>query len=262
MALTARHLISFPLLLIAASAAGQNYVTFDGAGAETLFRQSRNAVGGEAAVMNVSSMVMNGIARVAAGDDGPPERMVEIRILLPDQYVRIETAGPWSKRTGFSSKTLLTEIRNGSEIDKPPANMAASLLRAEKGRFARLLLGLGSFATPEVWLTLRQPMGVRETGSAFETGQTTNVASARVLEATARDNFAATTYYDATGIPLRVGYEANRRKVVTTFGDRKKVGTLLLPHKLTTTLDGAPLEEITFSEITVNPKLTKADFGG
>ena len=260
MALTARHVISFPILLFAASTAAQNYVTFQGAGAEQLFRQSRNAIGGEAAVMNVTSLVMKGIVRVSAGDDGPPERTIEMRVLLPDQYVRIETAPGWAKRSGFSGKTLLTEIQVNGQAERPPANMWAGLLRGERGRLARLLLGFGSMVTPEVWLTLKQPGGVTELGSAFESGRTTNVSSAKVLEASARDNFAARTFYDATGVPLRVEYEANRRKVLTAFSDRKKVGTLMLPHTIVTTLDGMPLEEIRLTEIAINPALTAKDF--
>ena len=240
----------------------QNYVTFQGSGAEMLFKQSRNAIGGEGAVMNVAGLVMKGTARVSAGDDGPPERAIEIRVLLPDQYVRIETAKDWVKRSGFSGKTLLTEIRVNGQSDRPPANLWTNLLRGERGRFARLLLGVGSIVSPEVWLTLKQPSGVTELGSAFETGRTTNVSSARVLEATARDGFAARSYYDAAGVPLRVEYEASRRRIVTTFADRRKVGSLMLPHTITTTLDGMPLEEITISEIVINPPLTKADFEG
>jgi hypothetical protein len=38
------------------------------------------------------------------------------------------------------------------------------------------------------------------------------------------------------------------------------VGALMLPHTIMTTLDGMPLEEITISEIVINPPLTKADF--
>ena len=260
MALTARLLGSFPVLVLATAVTAQNYVTFEGSGAEALFRQSRNAIGGEAAVMNTTGLVMKGTVVVSAGDDGPASRAIEMRVMLPDQYVRIETSGAWAKRSGFSGKMLLTEIRNGSEIDRPPVTMTAPLLRAERGRLARLLLGVGSLATPEIWLTLRQPMGVKELGSAFETGRTTNVSSARVLEASARDGFAATAHYDAAGVPLRVEYEANRRRIVTTFADRRKVGTLMLPHKITTTLDGMPLEEITLTEITLNPALTKDDF--
>ena len=244
MSLTARALVSFPLLLTAAGA--QSYVTFGGEGADTLFRQSRNALGGEAAVMNVSSLVMKGTARVSAGDDGPPERTIEMRMLLPDQYVRLERGGTWSKRSGFSANALLTVIRRGDAVDTPPSTLAPNLLRAEKARFARLLLGIGSLATPEVWLTLR----LAAPGS-------------RVLEATSvKDNFAARVVYDAAGVPLRVEYQAGSRRVSTVFSDRRKVGDLLLPHTITTTLDGMPLEEITFREIAINRPLTKADFGG
>ena len=257
MALTAGWAGSVPVVLLAASLAAQSGATFDGAGAETLFRQSRNAIGGEAAVMNVTSLVMKGVLRVSAGDDGPPERAIEVRLLLPDQYVRIETARDWSKRSGFSGPRLLTEITKGAQVDRPPASMTAALLRGERARFARLLLGIASLTSPEVWLTLRQAAGPGRSGI----GHTTIVNPASMLEATARDNFMARVFYGGSGAPVRVEYEAARRKIVTTFGDRRKIGTLMLPHLITTTLDGMPLEEIRLTEIVVNPPLTAADFG-
>jgi hypothetical protein len=256
MRLTAGLLVSFPILLAAASA--QTSATFGNDAAEKLFRQSRNAIGGEGAVTNITSLVMKGTVRVSAGDDGPPERAFEIRILLPDQYVRIETAKDWTKRSGFSGGELLTEITAGGKTDRPPANMTAALLRGERGRFARLLLGIASLASPEVWLTLKLPIGPSVPGI----GHATTAASARELEATARDNFMARVFYDTAGAPQRIQYEASRRRIVIMFSDRQKVGALLLPHTITTTLDGMPLEEIKFAEIRINAPLTKADFGG
>lgn len=250
MALTARLLISFPVLC--AALAAQSYVTFGGDGADKLFRQSRYAVGGDAAVTSVTSLVMTGTARVSAGDEGPPERAVEIRMRLPDQYVRIETAGDWSKRTGFSGQTLLTRITRGGTANTPPANIVPALLRAERARFARLLLGLASLATPEVWLTIRLAPGSSEAA---------NPGNARVLEAiNAQESFLARVFLNPSALPLRVDYDANTRKISTAFTDRRKVGELLLPHTITTTLDGMPLEELRFSAITVNAPLTRTDF--
>lgn len=254
MRLTAGLLLSFPLLLAAASA--QSSVTFGSDGAEALFRQSRNAIGGEGAVMNVTSLVMKGTIRVSAADGGPAERAIEMRMLLPDQYVRIETAKDWTKRSGFSGNTLLTRITKAGVVDTPPASVAPALLRAEKWRFARLLLGMASLASPEVWLTLRQPAGPAVPGI----GHATSAAGSRELEATARDNFMARVSYDTAGAPQRVQYEASRRTIAITFSDRKKVGQLLLPHTITTTLDGMPVEEIRLSEIVVNAPLKSADF--
>lgn len=238
-------------LTVATVVSFQNFVTFGSDGADAVFRLSRVAVGGEAAVTSVTSLVMKGTARVSAGDDGPPERSVEIRILLPDQYVRIETGKDWSKRSGFSGNTLLTTITKNGVVDAPPANVVPALLRAEKWRFARMLLGIASMATPEVWLNVRQAPG---------SGQIGNARGARVLEAASRDNFLARIFYDAASMPERVEYEANRRRISTSFSDRRKVGQLLLPHTIATTLDGMPLEEMKFSEIVVNPPLTKGDF--
>ena len=230
----------------------QDYLTFQGPMAEKLFRLSRQATGGDEAGAKVTSLVMKGISRVSAGDPGPAERAVEIRYLFPDQYVRIETAGAWSKRSGFSGANLLTQIRTGQTIDTPPASMTPALLRGEKGRLARMLLGIATLTTPEVWLTVREPTG------SIDPAQ--NPSAPRVLQVTAKDGFAATIYFDGAGLPLLVEYQANRRFVAIRFSDRRKTGALTAPYTITTTLDNQPLEELKLDEIVVNPPLTAADF--
>ena len=226
----------------------QDYLTFQGPMSEKLFRLSRQATGGDEAGAKVTSLVMKGVSRVAAGDPGPAERTVEIRYLFPDQYLRIETAGAWSKRSGFSGASLLTQIRNGQTIDTPPPAMTAALLRGERGRLARMLLGIATLTTPEVWLTVREPAAVADP------------AAPRTLEVTAKDGFAARVYFDAAGMPLLVEYQANRRFVAIRFGDRRKTGVLMAPYTITTTLDNQPLEELKLDEIVINPPLTAADF--
>jgi hypothetical protein len=108
--------------------------------------------------------------------------------------------------------------------------------------------------TPEVWLTVRVPPAPIDPNA--------NPSAQRVLQMSAKDGFGAAVVYDAAGLPLRVEYEASRRHIVIEFGDRRKVGALLLPHAINTTLDGQPLEALRISEIVINPALTKADFGG
>lgn len=233
----------------------QNYITFKAEGAQKLFRESRRAVGGEQAVASVTSLVMKGTGKVSVSDGGPADRAIEIRYLFPDQFLRIETAGAWVKRSGFSGATLLTEFRNGQTIEKPPAQMSGPLMIAEKARLARMLLGIASLATSEVWLTVRQPPG--------ETDYAANSSAIRTLQAAGKDNFLASVFYDSPiAVPLRVEYEAGGRKIVTAFGDRRKVDALMMPFTMTTLRDGQPVEELKFTEIAINPPLTKADFGG
>jgi hypothetical protein len=251
MALTARALFLFPLLSVALSS--QSFVTYVGPGADRLFRQSRNAVGGEASVSGITSLVMKGTVKVSVNDGGPRERAIELRMLLPGNYLRTETGGEWARKSGYSGGTLLTEIRKGATIDKPPAQMTPALLHAEKARLARLLLGIASLTSPDVWLSIKQPGDNTEVGSAI----------GRVLEATnVNEEFLTQVYYDSRSVPLRVEYEGGGRRIVIAFSDRKKVGDLLLPHRIKTTVDGNELEEIRLDEIAVNTALTKADFGG
>jgi hypothetical protein len=82
----------------------------------------------------------------------------------------------------------------------------------------------------------------------------------QALQVTAKDGFAATVYFDGTGIPVLIEYQANRRFVAIKFSDRVKTGPILAPYTITTTLDKQPLEELKLIEILINPALTPADF--
>jgi hypothetical protein len=53
----------------------------------------------------------------------------------------------------------------------------------------------------------------------------------------------------------------NRAVTTMTFGDRKSTGGMKAPYSIITTVGDRILDEMLFDEVTVNPKLTKTDFG-
>lgn len=243
------------------TAAAQNFVTIQDLPAEALFKASRQSLGGEGTVSHLKSLIMKGTAAVVSDDGGPTNRDVEIRILLPAFYLRIDTAPGFTRRSGLSADTLISEIRAGGEVEEPPTQFRKTLLQAERARLARMLLGISSTVTSDLWLTLRTPRLI-EVGSAFDSAVTTAPVEARLLEASGKDRFYARIIYDATAMPVSVDYQApNKTAIRIAFEDRRVVSGLKLPHRITTQVDGRTIEDLRFSEILVNQPMTRADFG-
>lgn len=248
------------LLLACATASAQNFVTIRDQQAEALFKMSRQSLGGEGTVSNIKSLVLTGTAVVTAEDGGPPEREVEIRILLPAFYVRIDTAPGFTRRSGLSADTLISEIRTGGEVEEPPAQFRKTLLQAERARLARMLLGIASTVTSDLWLTLRTPRSI-EVGSAFDSAVTSTPIESRLIEASGKDRFYARIIYDGAALPARVDYQApNKTAIAIAFEDRRVVSGLKLPHRIITQVDGRTIEDLRFTRILVNQPLSRSEF--
>jgi hypothetical protein len=248
------------IVLAGVTAQAQNFVTIQDPGAEALFKMSRQTLGGEGTVANLKTLVLKGNVVSAADDGGPPERDVEIRILLPAFYLRIDTAPGFTRRSGMSGDTLISEIRSGGEVEEPPSRFRKTMLNGERARLARMLLGIASTVTSDLWLTLRTPRSI-EVGSAFDSAVTTSPSERRLLEASGKDAFYARIIYDGTALPVRVDYPApNKSAIAITFDDRRVVSGLKLPHRIVTQADGKTIEELRFTQVLVNQPLTRADF--
>jgi hypothetical protein len=270
--MTRRLVLAAALVAAGASLPAQGHVVFRDPTAETLFKTSRNAAGGEGAISGLESPLLRGTAKVAEDDGGPDEREVEMRILLPDGIVRIDTAPGYEKRAGFYLNSLLTSIRTGGGVETPPAQMRAALIKAERARMGRLLLGMAAVPIRPGWLTLRSLRSAVTTtdprttmGTDDPTGAGTSLtaerAGQRVLEGSAQDGFYIRLFFNAASLPFRIQYEAGRgTQVATEFSDRRRVSGLLLPYRIVTSTGGRVVDDFTIREIVVNPRLTPADF--
>lgn len=257
-------------VLAAAGVSAQSHVVFRDATAESLFRTSRNAIGGEGLVSGIGSFVLKGTATVAENDGGPQTRDVEVRILLPSGILRIDTASGFEKRAGFMEGTLLTSVRVGDSRDAPPAALRSQMIRGERARLGRMMLGMAATPIRPGWLTLRSvrtavtTVDPRSTIAAEGGAATTLTAERdgqRILEAAADEGFFIRIFFDGATLPGRIQYETgNRAQVVTEFSDRRRVAGLMLPHRIVTTTGGRVVDDFTIREIEVNPRLTAADF--
>ena len=241
--------------------------------------KAREALGGDAAIAGVKSLVLYGT--VLSGFDGitaqplNTPKTLEIRILLPTHYMRIERDSRQEHRMGFRGGSPFVEVEavspdvRVSASSRPPGPDVLSLFQQY---LARLLLGMLGDA--------KDIAAVKASRSPGSVGRSDAIAFA------GPNGFAATVDIDTkSALPLRVRYvddvrypvaltdqdRAARRmpgpwtvervEVTISFEDRRLTGSLLLPYLIRQTAAGRRFEEIRFDRIVVNPSLTAADFG-
>jgi hypothetical protein len=256
--------VAASLILSAASLSAQNYITFRDKTSEELFRNSRMMLGGEGAIVRLESLILKGHTVASLDDGGPAKRDVELRILLPNHYQRIETAGTFVRRIGFSGDRVLTSFEQKGVVSRPPDTLHDAMLRTERAAAARMLFGLAAIVTPEMWLTIR--MSPTGTGSPLE-----QTMAVRVVDEHDRDRLGVDliltdrqvgrAIFDSRSVPYRVEHESSQNRLVrTTFLDRRRVDGLLLPQRITTEVNGRRIDDFVVTAVIVNPKLTAADF--
>lgn len=249
------------VLSFSAEPAGQIHATFRDPHSQQVFRAGRLQLGGEASIESLHAVVMKGLARTTDERGAPVVRDVEVRVLLPGHYLRIETADGYERRTGFAGRALLSEIRSGSSLERPPGDMTEGLVRAERSRLARLLLGSMLATSSDLWLSFRWAARSGEMSrDVIGTVSTIDTGAPPVLEVVARQ-FYSRLHLSNRFVPLRVDYEAGGQTAISiAFGDRRPVDGLLWPHRITTSRDGETIDDLFLDEIVVNPPLTEEDF--
>src|SRR2546428_3814289 len=100
------------------SLAAQDATQFRDPAAEDFFRYSRMALGG-GAVTKIKTLAFKGKSKTQVGN-GAIDANVEIKILLPDHYLRIDAIPTSQRISGFAGKTLLSAIRDGEAVQYPP----------------------------------------------------------------------------------------------------------------------------------------------
>ena len=247
---------------------GQDFVTFKDSAAQDLFVASRAALArGDGSVKNLQSLIVKGRARIAQEDGSQAESAVVIKVLLPDSYLRVDTYPGMVQATGFQGTRLLTSITEAGRTSTPPAAMTGALLKNERARVTRLLLGSATALMPALRLIGRTAPGIgsMERPSETSTGATTYASAGelRLIEFSGPDGFYTRFVVDSGRIPQRLEFQAAKDEIwTTTFSDRRVVGGLFLPYHLVTTGRGGVREDLKLDEILVNPELSKADFAG
>jgi hypothetical protein len=237
------------------------------------WNHARASVG--SAKTNVKSLVLYGSC--LAGFNGvtaqPLDRpkSLEIRLLLPDYYERIDKDASEIVKNGFRKDEPFLVVepigRSVSVGSRPPGPDVTVLHRLY---VTRLLLGMVADARGVL------PLEVR--GSTARAGED-------VVSLAGPDGFSAFVDVDrASGLPLRVRYmddvrypeplsdddrkagrmpgpwNVERAEVTITFGDRRTVSGLQIPFWIKTTALGRRFEEIRLDRVVVNPPLSPSGF--
>ncbi|MBZ5556728.1 MAG: hypothetical protein LAO77_05575 [Acidobacteriia bacterium] len=235
---------------------GQNSndgAVIEDARAKDLFTSARIAVfGGPGGIARLRSMRFKGKSKVPGEDGSMLPATVEIRVLLPDNYLRLDTGEFGRRATGYTGRTTLDKIErpDGRVVPDPRDN--AGVLMGNRATLARLMLGIATFTSPEMPVELRTHGTPREMPVVPESAWVDAVG----------DGFAAKMILDAkTRVPIRLAYwGADRMVMNTTFSDRRSTGGMKAPYRIVTTAGDRVIDELMFDEVTVNPSLSKADF--
>src|SRR3954462_7529101 len=134
------------VLLLTGSPAAQNNYQFSDPNVEDLFRYARMSVGG-GAVPKLKALELKGRSKVDMGGS-LLDCAVDIKILLPDYYLRVDTTETDAKLARYAGPTVLSAIRAGGNLSLPPDNLGSTIVRNERVRLARLLLGAITYVTP------------------------------------------------------------------------------------------------------------------
>lgn len=235
------------LLISLAPRAEQRFATFANDQVRALLSQGRQRLGGEASIEALLGVVLKGTAVTEADDGWLETRTVEIRVLLPDRYLRIERANGLERRTGFAGRTLLTEIRRAGTVERPPAAATAALVEAERFRLARLLLGSMLAVSSDGWLEFRMS----------QVGYSTHEL---VLDVTQK-GFYSRLHLNAQFVPVELDYPAGEGvEVSLIFADRRPAGGLLWPRRVTMTRGGTLVDDLKIDDVMVNPPMTEEEF--
>ena len=244
---------------------GQAGAVFKDGAAEATFRKIRTSVGhGEGRIEALQSLQLEGRSQVRVENGNIVAATVLIRVLLPDRYLRIDSANQSRMITGFAGKKLLTAIEDATDRSAPPPEMHDALRKAEEARLARFLLATVGYVSPFYFITFRSSGAVTGMGDPFMTGGTGSLRGNyedNVVEGSGRDNLLFRLFVRPNGEPVRIEYGIGKGKTNTTaFEDRREVDGFLFPFRIVTTDGKRVMDEITLEKVTFNLPLTAGDF--
>ena len=278
---------------VVAGIAAQPALDFKDSNAREILKRGREAVGGAnglETIGHLQGLVLTGLSRIPA-NTGLAECELEIRILLPDRYLRIDRAAFGEKRSGFNGRNSLSVISERGRTVLPPENLTDQIVQSERERMLQLLLGSAAYLAPRDVLMFRsvtgdigsvQPQGTADAGqraaarrnsgeptgtitnSTPGSGQTyvSNLPNPYSFDLSVRAGAAFRYIADpGTFLPSRLTFtNVNGDEVSIAFGERRDTDGLKLPYRVTTTSRGKIIDDLLLEHIEVNPKLTKADF--
>ena len=260
MKLAAALCVSVSAAAIASAQSGFQSATVDPPGtyhdqrAEDLFTQARIGISGApGGVARLQGLRLTGRSKVATAEGAMADATTEIRIQLPDRYLRIDSGSFGRRLTGYARATSLTRTEDADHRVVSESGDPGSV-EAARFELARIMLGFAAWLSHEVPVKLyTRDTPVTIAGPADPLG----------VDAVSTDGsgFAARIIMDArTRVPARVVYSSSRGAMTMTIVERRSAGGYKLPSHVVTTAGDRVLDDATFDQIAVNPKFGKDDF--
>lgn len=243
------------------SFAQDNY-QFSDPNVHDIFRYARMAVGG--GVSKLKALQLKGRSKVDL-NGSLVDCALEIKILLPDYYVRTDSTPTDAKLAGYAGKTILNAIRAGANLSTPPENLTSAILKNEQLRLARLLLGAATYVTPDVAMIFHSSGMTGGIVDPRVSGKTAATAEGRgepnVADISGPSGFRARLTVDGiTRMPAKLVYPGSPQEETMTFEDRRDVNGFKLPFHITTSAGGRVIDELILDQVLVNPEIGKGDF--
>ena len=252
------------------TAARQHAGALGAAGAESLLERARQAVGYQRTALHAllfRGTVTEGVNAVT-GRPVSEAKSLEIRILLPDNYLRIDGAGSDNRVSGFRGAIPLGTTKGMHGGGPRGAGVQPSLIGYERNRLARLVLGVlaetasGIILRPQdVLRTADYQTVVLGTSGGPVWYLDLEKASHVPMQLRFADSVPMVT--PLTGDELRAGVVRmpvpQQVEVTVTFGERRMIGRLLLPHLIVTRVRGVTFETMRYDTISLN-SLRISDF--
>jgi hypothetical protein len=247
------------------------------ADATAILKKAREASGGDARIQALRGVRATGTfwtsQTVVGGYTQDMEAPLEVRVAFPDKYLELTTSGPiQSERlTGFAGSRLLSSL--GGRPSTHPTEDA--YVKRKAAEFLMVFLtrheswgGLTFEAIDPHTLRMRGPESYdarlefdRTTGllTTLTYKQRRQVRTPNTIRF--RDQPRSTTA-PVSGGAGGSGADLPEVDMIITVHDRKTVGGISFPHRITTTAKGVVMWELRFKTILVNPTFTATDFGG
>lgn len=222
--------------------------------AKDLFGSARIAIfGGPGGIARLRAMRFTGRSRFPASDGTMVSATVEIRVLLPDRYLRIDSGSFGRRMAGYAGNKTLDLIETPDGKATPNSGDPAAVLFTNRAELARLMVGVATYASQEMPLKLQ----TRETPVAMP-----GPSEPLGIDAVGENGFAARIVFDGKShLPVRLVFWGPDRTVLTTsYADRRSTGGMKAPFSIVTSAGDRIVDELLFDEIAVNPSLSKTDF--
>jgi hypothetical protein len=226
-----------------------------------LFTAARIAIsGGPNGVARLEALHFKGRSRIPGSDGQTFDGAVEIRIQLPDKYLRIDTGNFGRRLTGYAGSTPLALIENSEKrVVSEPKD--ADTVEAARYELARLMLGAATWVSHEVKVQLFTRDAPIPLDSVQDISGATDPLGVDAIT-TDGGGFRARVIMDPKSrMPVRVVHRNGAETVTMAILERRAVSGYKLPsHIVVTTGNERVLDEVWFDEIAVNPKFSKTDF--